>query len=210
MACSGDNSIMCGGSWRNSVYEITGEVDLDVLQTAVTYAYVGCYVDDSGRDLGAVQNNMGQQASPRLCAELCVGYTYYGLQAAEQCFCDNDYGSLGPASSEDECNTDCAGHAAGGSTHAKCGGSWRNSVYHITAAQDLADVISGGADETFNYLGCYVDAETRTMNSGNDANGNEEGSFGSLGALATPHMCGLFAVSRRRTCHGTVLGPCSA
>eukprot|EP01052_Picozoa_sp_SAG31_P046347 SAG31_NODE_8827_length_1380_cov_1.810304_2_plen_223_part_01 len=81
MACTGDDTIMCGGSWRNSVYHITGEVDLDVLQTAVTYSYVGCYVDSNDRDLSARANNMGQQASPRMCAELCVGYDYYGLQA---------------------------------------------------------------------------------------------------------------------------------
>ena len=51
------------------------------------------------------------------------------------------------------------------------------------------DVIEGGADETYEYVGCYVDAADRTMNNNNEANGNEVGAFGDLGALATPHLC---------------------
>ena len=75
MPCNGDPTVMCGGSWRNSVYHITGEVDLDVLQADVTYSYRGCYVDQSTRALNGDQFNMGDQATTRVCAELCVGYT---------------------------------------------------------------------------------------------------------------------------------------
>ena len=112
-----------------------------------------------------------------------------------------------------------------------CGGQNRNSVYRVRDSAGVVDVITGGADETFQcvciscqrvlmspvhtlctrpckrrahatglltarpsprYVGCYVDAAVRTMNSGNTADGNEAGAFGSLGQMATPHMCGEF------------------
>lgn len=183
-ACSGDATIMCGGSWRNSVYEITGAVDLDVLQTAVTYSYVGCYVDASSRDLGAVENNMGPDASPRLCAELCIGYTYYGLQAGVQCFCDNDYGDYGDTA-DAECSTDCSGHATGADAgHAKCGGNWRNSVWEITAAEDLIVLPPNEVDVSFTYIGCYMDDSTRDIGTENSPTDH-----GDLGAIATGQEC---------------------
>ena len=93
MPCSGDPTVMCGAGWRNSVYEITGQVALDVLETAVTYTYKGCYVDTPTRDLSGPMYNMDSQATVRVCAELCVGYTYFGVQAEQQCFCGDTFGS---------------------------------------------------------------------------------------------------------------------
>ena len=132
MPCSGDPTVMCGAGWRNSVYRITGQVDLDVLQTAVTYTYEGCFVDTPSRELSGTMFNMGDQATVRVCAELCVGYTYFGVQAEQQCFCGDTNAAV--AAQESECNSECRDHATGGDTHTICGGSWRNSVYRITAA----------------------------------------------------------------------------
>ena len=161
MPCSGDPTVMCGAGWRNSVYRITGQVDLDVLQTAVTYTYEGCFVDTPSRELSGTMFNMGDQATVRVCAELCVGYTYFGVQAEQQCFCGDTNAAV--AAQESECNSECRDHATGGDTHTICGGSWRNSVYRITAAEALPDVIAGGADETFEYVGCYVDTAERSQ-----------------------------------------------
>ena len=36
-------------------------------------------------------------------------------------------------------------------------------MYRITAAEGLPDVIAGGADETFEYVGCYVDTAERSQ-----------------------------------------------
>eukprot|EP01052_Picozoa_sp_SAG31_P068350 SAG31_NODE_27160_length_430_cov_1.087613_1_plen_130_part_01 len=65
--------------------------------------YLGCYVDSPQRDMQGMQAvvggdmeyfDMGDEASPAKCAELCAGYMYFGLQYGNQCFCDNDYGGL--------------------------------------------------------------------------------------------------------------------
>jgi len=58
--------------------------------------FVGCYKDNGGgkRDLPVAK---GQQNSTTTCMEACAGYEYYGLEAKNQCFCGNKYGSQGKA-----------------------------------------------------------------------------------------------------------------
>eukprot|EP01043_Picozoa_sp_COSAG02_P011561 COSAG02_NODE_427_length_22498_cov_11.745212_11_plen_656_part_00 len=186
MPCNGDPDVMCGGSWRNSVYHITGQVDLDVLETAVTYAYKGCYVDQGTRDLEGQMFNMGEQATTRVCAELCVGSTYFGTQAGQQCFCGMTYGDYGAATDDAaECNSECFGHATGGDTHAMCGGSWRNSVYEITSANDLIQLPPDEPLAEYSYIGCFVDQEPR------DLGGMDSSDHGEL-ANATPQLCADF------------------
>ena len=174
---------MCGAGWRNSVYHITGQVDLDVLQTAVTYTYEGCFVDTPSRELSGPMFNMGDQATVRVCAELCVGYTYFGVQAEQQCFC-GDTNAAVAAAQDSECNSECRDHATGGDTHTICGGSWRNSVYRITAAESLIRLPEDEVDVSFRYLGCFVDDASRDM-------GDEESgaTHGDLGPGATTQMC---------------------
>ena len=124
-----------------------------------TYNYIGCFIDDEGRDLdGLTQDGTTQQGAsngedgvpppyftmggeggdgdvidgdPRtVCAQLCSGFRYFSLQFYNQCFCDNaNIASLGQAP-ETECDTPCNGHDGSDGTEAiMCGGTWRNSVY---------------------------------------------------------------------------------
>ena len=139
------------------MYHITGQIDLDVLASTVTYTYQGCFVDQGTRDLEGTMFNMGDQGSTRICAELCVGYTYFGTQAGQQCFCGMTYGAYGAATDDAaECNSECPGHATGGTTHAMCGGSWRNSVYEITSAAFTAPLC--GTFDEFSVLSTAVSA----------------------------------------------------
>jgi hypothetical protein len=59
--------------------------------------YVGCFEDreslTDGRNLQGARHSMGDDASLEVCAELCAGYAYMGLQWADQCFCGNAYGA---------------------------------------------------------------------------------------------------------------------
>ena len=69
-----------------------------------------------------------------------------------------------------------------------CGGSWRNSVYEITAAESLITLPPGEPDAPFSYLGCFVDQKERDL--GDDAiNSNNHGD---LGPAATVQMCANF------------------
>ena len=59
------------------------------------FVYIGCFQDNEGsRDLlgsgpdGVASNPV--EAAPA-CATACAGFTYFGLQWVNECFCDNSY-----------------------------------------------------------------------------------------------------------------------
>eukprot|EP01083_Nonionella_stella_P192711 712184_1 len=53
------------------------------------YKYIGCYKDASPRALPSGPHNWGYNIES--CADACVGYTYFALQAGSWCSCGNDY-----------------------------------------------------------------------------------------------------------------------
>ncbi|PAA52381.1 hypothetical protein BOX15_Mlig003596g1, partial [Macrostomum lignano] len=106
-------------------------------------SYIGCYVDNEGRDLRGLSSvsKIGQLSidkstfslkSESMTHELCTSvcslgvFPYFGIQVGKECFCGTSYGSLG-AASETDCNRVCTGNGA-----SKCGGPWRNSVFALT------------------------------------------------------------------------------
>lgn len=150
MACSGNASEICGGSWANSVYRVVLDKKKYALpphkkkpsQPPMTRKnlshveshgkgrdYVGCFRDkgDSagtrGRDLDrfALFGVMDIDKCIHLCG--AKGFAYAGVQYGSQCFCDNDYGKYGKA---DNCNMPCNGNPK-----EICGGKWANSVYRV-------------------------------------------------------------------------------
>ncbi|XP_076814314.1 intelectin-1a-like isoform X2 [Clavelina lepadiformis] len=108
-----ENDIKVAKSLTNTKIFISGRRD-----------YVGCYIDGSNRDLPFIFWD-----SPNMYAEICInhclkyGYRYAGTQFYDECWCGNQYGSLGKAA-ESDCNAPCTGNAK-----EMCGGANRNSVY---------------------------------------------------------------------------------
>ena len=83
-----------------------------------TLKYVGCYVDASertmnnnndanGNDVGAF-GDLGPLATTHLCADMCAGYQYFGLQYSAQCFCGNEYDGGDPRAIADGGNNGLA------------------------------------------------------------------------------------------------------
>ena len=66
----------------------------DATRTATFPAsyYIGCYRDDSSRDL---KNYMGDitNGDHSACQKKCAAFTYFSLQFGVQCFCGNSYSS---------------------------------------------------------------------------------------------------------------------
>ena len=96
------------------------------------FDYIGCWVDNPSRaiNLGTIHEpglflNPPQPVTKQACADLCAGYSYFGLQWHRECFCGNAYDMYGEAP-ESECNAPCDGN-----TDVMCGGGWRNSVYRL-------------------------------------------------------------------------------
>ena len=127
--CSGNQSQHCGGSWRNSVYRVSGVAVSSPeanLARARGGSYLGCYIDANDRDLHDVWSG-DDGMSLEVCAAKCRAQNsqYFGVQAGRWCSCGSSFGRYG-AAPETECGATCSGNQ---SQH--CGGSWRNSVYRL-------------------------------------------------------------------------------
>merc|ERR1719183_2163835 len=94
--------------------------------------FIGCFVDDGARDLGAMVGTRDNSATNTFerCRAACGDSTYMSLQYGGECFCSDSYGN-GPQYvevDESECNANvqpCSG------TSYNCGGTWRQAVYQI-------------------------------------------------------------------------------
>lgn len=88
--------------------------------SAPTSIYLGCFQDDVNRVLDMMP---GGEFDVEGCRQFCrnIGYPYSAIQVGYQCFCGNQYDSLGAATN---CNTQCFNPA-----DQFCGGPLANSVY---------------------------------------------------------------------------------
>jgi hypothetical protein len=94
--------------------------------------FVGCYVDDSNRDLGDMVGTRDDDGTNSFekCRARCGDHVYMSLQFGGECFCSNSYATSGvyEVRPESECNMnhlDCTSHSY------NCGGTWRNAIYQI-------------------------------------------------------------------------------
>ena len=106
---------------------------LSIIFLLVTY--LGCFIDSTNRILAngtTFTNN-----SPQLCAQYCSssGYSFAGVEAANQCFCGNTtIGNMASLkTSEADCSMSCTGDQS-----QKCGGSWRINIWQLTQPMSLS------------------------------------------------------------------------
>jgi hypothetical protein len=87
---------------------------------------LGCYRDQSVRDIDGLRTDDPVGMTVAKCATTCRGrgFPIFGVQAGYACFCGTDYGSYGTATN---CTTPCPGDPT-----KICGGSWANSVYRLS------------------------------------------------------------------------------
>ncbi|KAI8512191.1 hypothetical protein Bbelb_088300 [Branchiostoma belcheri] len=113
--CKGNSKEICGGTWRMSVYVISG-------------GYKGCYVDQRNRVFPHAQTSSNSMTTA-LCVAHCRknGYAFAGTQYASQCFCGTA-AEFARLRSSGGCNKRCKGNSK-----EICGGTWRMSVYVISA-----------------------------------------------------------------------------
>lgn len=156
MACSGNSSELCGGSYRLNFYKkdntsvtsttsgtfSTGTSKTGtttsatststgpaVVQTAGSFAYQGCYSEGTnGRALGAtyVVNN---SMTVEICAGFCKGYTYFGVEYSSECYCDNTIAAGAVPVTDGGCSMTCAGAPS-----EFCGGPNRLNFYKSSAS----------------------------------------------------------------------------
>jgi len=93
---------------------------------ATVMGYIGCFIDNTDRDLNGSQLVDGSM-TPGLCFAYCkkLDFKYFATQFGKYCFCGDTYGKYGSVNYT-ECNFTCAGDGG-----IDCGGTWHNSIYSV-------------------------------------------------------------------------------
>ena len=186
MLCGGNSSEYCGGSNRLDMYQLNGTLPTPtstssmpgttstsgptVVPSAGAYGYIGCYTDNvSDRALTGLTNPVsGSTLTVESCANACAGYTYFGVEYSDECYCGNSLsgGSAMAAGGSDPTQNMCD-MTCDGNTNEYCGGPNRLNTYqyNATLASSLpsssptpSGPITVQTGSGFSYLGCYSDS----------------------------------------------------
>lgn len=190
-ACAGDAADTCGGDggYISIYYDSTKYSPGDATSTPTVasgpvvvnqtgnYNYIGCYSEvANGRALqGKAPQAPTNGYTIELCQAACAGYTYFGMEYSNECYCGNTIApaSVAQASSDpavNNCNMLCTGNQT-----EYCGGPSRLSMYALnstapvsspsgTSAPTAAPTatptgpITVGDFGIWKYLGCYSEA----------------------------------------------------
>jgi hypothetical protein len=95
-------------------------------------SYIGCFVDDSSRDLGSMVGTQSNAATNtyELCRAACGGHLYMGLQYGGECFCADSYGNGDQYVQVDNSECSMTNEPCLSNSHS-CGGTWRQAIYQI-------------------------------------------------------------------------------
>ena len=85
----------CPEGWRENSYDF---YRFEPAESDLAFEYAGCFRDnEGGRDLNGIDEplDIAGGSTPlenaNSCLALCAGYSYFGLQWTNECFCDNSY-----------------------------------------------------------------------------------------------------------------------
>ncbi|KAI1328804.1 heme peroxidase [Xylariaceae sp. FL0255] len=126
MTCSGDASEFCGGSNRLDIfYSNTTNGPSQPLMVG-NYSWFGCQTETSPVRILSAASFANSTMTLELCANFCDGYTYFGAEYSDECYCGDEIGDGSEVTSASACNMACAGD-----NKELCGGSSRLSIYEL-------------------------------------------------------------------------------
>ena len=117
--------------------------------------YIGCFQDDSNRDLAAGPKAYGYDAST--CRDACTSYTYFALQSSSLCSCDNTFST--PSATYGKLDDSLCNSGSGG--------SYTNAIYttevmpHTTL--DVRIDTSAASNQGVDRLGAAMDLNTKYL-----------------------------------------------
>ncbi|XP_052076612.1 WSC domain-containing protein 2-like [Mytilus californianus] len=99
---------------------------VSLIEQVATEGYLGCFRDIDNTMLPSRTVKGFQKLTLKKCQQQCQGYTFLGLQFADECFCGNNLNTDQFISvPESDCNMKCSGE------NRMCGSGHRNSVYRV-------------------------------------------------------------------------------
>jgi len=93
--------------------------------------YLGCFVDDPARDLGAMEEG-GAIYTHATCLARCQGSQFMSLQYGGECFCADAYGTASQYRQADESECNMVRNPCSSDSAHNCGGTWHQAIYQIS------------------------------------------------------------------------------
>lgn len=119
--CPGNASETCGAGDRLDVYQKTGA------PPPQPYTAKGCYSDDPNNRALTGASTVNNNLSIELCAVICKGYAYFGVEYFRECYCGNTLATSSVLQPAAQCDAACSGDST-----EICGGSSRLNLYQYT------------------------------------------------------------------------------
>ncbi|ROV94426.1 hypothetical protein VSDG_05914 [Cytospora chrysosperma] len=175
-ACAGDSTQSCGGpgGYMSLWYDVTAYFPNNgslapayqpPSQPSVVgaYNYIGCYGDDTAsRALSGKAPGLGSSNSLEACAAACAGYTYFGTEYGNECYCGNTINVESGSGISGKLQTSGCTVLCAASANEYCGGSARlsilnhfiNSLNHFV--NSLNHFVNSGNSDSVHILYCSV------------------------------------------------------
>ncbi|KAH7330380.1 hypothetical protein BKA65DRAFT_565638 [Rhexocercosporidium sp. MPI-PUGE-AT-0058] len=123
--CGGDSTQVCGGVngfisiyYDSSRYfpqngTILGTSGLGPQRpkTIGAYNYAGCYSDSQAARSLIGKQTASATVSLDTCATFCSGYSFFGVEYANECYCSNTLASTSALKPDADCSMNCAGNS---------------------------------------------------------------------------------------------------
>ena len=154
-ACTGDASQACGGSnvggggfisiyYDSTRYTPSSNASTGgnsnpgepvTVQQAGNYNYIGCYSEaPTGRALsGKYIATPAAGGTIEYCQSACQGYTYFGMEFSNECYCGNTINAGSVAQTSTDPATNGCSMLCGGNSTEYCGGGNRLNMYEVAA-----------------------------------------------------------------------------
>ncbi|GAB7357018.1 hypothetical protein MBLNU459_g7845t2 [Dothideomycetes sp. NU459] len=187
--CPGDVNQTCGGDggymsvfYDSTKYTVTNQTynasatataptpaGPVTVQTVGAYAYIGCYSEATNQralsDKAPAVPSAG--GSVDYCASQCVGYHYFGVEYANECYCGNTINAGSVSVTVSDCNMVCGGNAT-----EYCGAGNRLDMYSLGNATTTTSTTTSSSTSSattsgpvtvqtvgvYSYIGCYSEA----------------------------------------------------
>jgi hypothetical protein len=137
MSCPGNQTQVCGNSYRLSLYSNGIPVQLAIPGTPEVvgnYNAYQCMTEaTSGRALSGPSYTDTVGMTLETCATFCNGYKYFGTEYGQECYCGNYFNAGSVVASNNDCSKTCSG-----SETELCGAGSRLTTYQLTSGSSVS------------------------------------------------------------------------
>ncbi|KZF19452.1 WSC-domain-containing protein [Xylona heveae TC161] len=192
MTCAGNNTEYCGGPNRLNMYQTNGTATSTssgapsgptatgpvTVSRAANFMSLGCYTEGTNSRALTGKASAGNANTVESCATSCSGFTYFGVEYSDECYCGNQLSTGSLPATDNGCTMTCAGNST-----EYCGGPNRLNMYRVngTATSTSSGTTSGPTPTGpvtvpvaagFVSLGCYTEGTNSRALTGEASAGN--------------------------------------